>query len=137
TCMVSIGSRRKRFAYMESTRTELPITDRDAARLVQSAGLGRPARIERMTGGVWNNVYRVDGRWVVRIGARSDGARFAKAAAFLRAVDGRVKAPRLLQLDCTPSLGPHAVMIYEYLDGTILSELWPSLPNETRRRYVR
>jgi len=105
--------------------------------LLRDAGLAPPSEIERMTGGIANHVYRVDGRWTVRIGTGSDGVQFPKSADILRTIEGRVKAQHVVHTDFTRRIVPYNVMICEYIEGTLLSTVWPAMPREEKRRGVR
>lgn len=104
--------------------------------ILQNAGLGKPSTIERLRGGIANHVYRVNGEWVVRIGSGSDGPRFPKAAGVLQAVAGRVKAPQVIYTDFTRTRFPYEVMVCSYIEGRLLSNMWPGLAAAERQRYV-
>jgi aminoglycoside phosphotransferase (APT) family kinase protein len=104
--------------------------------LVRAAGLGPGGEVERMPDGLMHDVFRVDRELVVRVGTGPGAARdFPKAASVLRAIAGRLPAPRLLYTDFTRSRLAGEVIVCSQVEGERLSALWPGLGATERLLY--
>jgi Ser/Thr protein kinase RdoA (MazF antagonist) len=104
--------------------------------VAEDAGLGAVSQMERLEGGIVNEVYRVNQDWIVRIGTGSDGVQFPKSADVLRAVAGRIKAPALLYTDFSLSKVPYNVQVLSFISGSPLSRVWADCNQEQKRRWV-
>lgn len=101
--------------------------------VLEAAGLPTGGDMEREDGGIANHVYRVGDDYIVRIGSGSDGKEFGKTCAVLRAIDGQVKAQRLLYADDSCRVFDFPVMVCEYVPGETLEAIWRNISNTQKR----
>jgi len=100
-------------------------------RAFEAARLGQPRDVTRVQEGVGNQVYFA-GDLVVRVGTGTDGAKFPRAVAVLRAAARRLRVPELVYADPTGEVVGLPIMISQRLPGSSLASLWPSLRSTER-----
>ena len=116
------------------------VTDDEAEAIlyhvVSDAELGNVSTVSRFHTGVANHVYLVNQRFVIRIGTADDGPSFPKSVAILKAIDGHVKAPAIIYDDISCSRVPFNVMIYTFIPGVAICNLWNDMSASERHHYV-
>lgn len=103
--------------------------------VLEAAGLPTGVRPQRARDGVGNHVYFA-GDFVVRLGTGSDGVKFPRAAAVLRAAKGRVAVPDVVYEDCSGSTFEVPVMVLARVRGQTLSRVWTGLDDAARDRVL-
>ncbi len=98
-----------------------------ARQIATDAGLGAISEVSRFKAGLANHVYRVNQRYVVRIGTSVDGPSFPNSVPIFQAIEGQVKAPTLLYADLTRRRIPFNAMVYTSISGDDLDGLWTDL----------
>ena len=101
--------------------------------ICQKEGL-RAARIQPLRGGQVNNMFRVDGAYVVRIGARADAlARMQTESGLLRRLAGLAPVPAVYACG---ELDGAAYQVRQYLPGQPLAAAWGGLSERARSRVT-
>ncbi len=117
-----------------------PVTEREAEATVHQvaadAGLGSLSHICRFKTGEANHVYLVNQRFVIRIGTADDGPSFPKSVAVLKAISGLVKAPEVIYEDLSRVHVPFNVMVYHFIPGVPLGNLWAALSTAEKYNLV-
>ena len=117
-----------------------PVTEREAEAIVHQvaadAGLGSISQLCRFKTGVANHVYLVNQQFVIRIGTADDGPSFPKAVAVLKVIEGQVKAPTLTYADLSRLHVPFNVMVYPFIPGVPLGNLWAALSTAEKYNFV-
>ncbi len=101
------------------------------------ANLGSMSKVSKFKTGVANHVYLIDQRFVIRIGTADDGPSFPKSIAVLKAIEGHVRAPKLIYHDVSRLHIPFNVLVYNFIPGVDLGKLWTGLSNSEKFNYVQ
>jgi aminoglycoside phosphotransferase (APT) family kinase protein len=107
--------------------------DEVARAICQKEGL-QAHEISPLTAGQVNQVYRVDGAYVLRIGARADAAaRLRRESELLRQLAGLAPVARIY---ASGEYEGQAYQIQSFLAGQNLLRAWPGLEYEVQRRLA-
>ena len=91
-------------------------------------------KIEVLTGGQVNQVFLVDGEYVVRIGARDDAAaRLQRETELIKSFEGKISVPRIY------AFGQYEGLVYQiqqYLPGKKLYSVWKDYAPDVQEGIV-
>ena len=102
--------------------------------ILADAGLDLASEIEKMRGGL-GCVFRVGTEYTVRFGLGS-AACTPRSVEVMRALQGRVRCPRVLYADFSCQSVPCNAIVCSYLDGQSLGDCWADLDGERKRHYI-
>jgi len=94
---------------------------------LQSAGVCSASNVEKIGGGGMNEVFLVDGKLIVRLSDRKDGETFRRENQILRAIGGKIRAPKVILTDCSQSRMACDIMVLEKIEGKTLASSWHGL----------
>lgn len=107
--------------------------DKIVRAICQREGL-RGARIQPLRGGQVNRMYRVDGEYVVRIGARADAlTRMQTESALLGRLAGQVPVAKVYACG---QLDGAAYQVQQFLPGKPLAAVWTGLSSRAQNRLA-
>ncbi|MFQ3646543.1 MAG: phosphotransferase [Anaerolineae bacterium] len=99
-------------------------------------GLGEVRTITRTTRGSVNDVFLINGAYVLRVQPRRHMRLYAEKQAYELLRQSGVPVPQVVALDTSGLRIPYSYLLLTYLPGERLIDVWPTLSSETRAKVA-
>jgi aminoglycoside phosphotransferase (APT) family kinase protein len=110
---------------------------KDAKSICKKFDLSIPQKVVRLEEGMVNDVFSVNGRYVIKINTGNpDIPKLKKEAELYRLLSGKVPVPKVYGLDESKEILPYSYIVMQYVEGSSLGFKHDSFPKTKKKEWL-
>lgn len=126
--------------HMQSETPQFELSIETANALLQEAGLPPARSVKRINGGVVNDTFSIDDRYVIKIFSGYSeiiGRAGNEERAYRLAKEAEIPVPEVYFSDDVRKVIPYEYLITEFIQGVSLKTIWEDLSPEEKKSYLK
>ena len=109
----------------------------DATKLCKKFGLSKPKKITRLEEGMINDVFSIDGKYVIKINTGHPAIpKLKKEKEMYEIIFGKIPLPHVYGYDSSKEVLPYSYIIMQHVRGFSLGSLYNDLSKEQRKIWL-